>query len=127
MQPFLLVFLGGGLGAVGRYVLGLCMTRLMGPGLPWGTLVVNVLGALAMGLLVGWLAHRGGVHQDRLRLLLAVGVLGGFTTFSSYSLEIVLMIERKAFGPAAAYALGSVLFSVGALMLGLIAARRAFA
>ena len=86
-----------------------------------------MLGGLLMGVLVGVLALRGGADQERWRLLLGVGVLGGFTTFSSYSLEAALMIERRAYGLAAAYSLASVVLSVGALFLGLILTRRLLA
>ncbi len=126
MNGILYVALGGALGASGRYALGHVMFKLMGPGYPWGTLVANVLGGLAMGLLVGWLAFRvsGGEH---LRLFLAVGVLGGFTTFSSFSLEALRMIETKAYGTAAGYISASVIFSIFAVFLGLIIARKVFA
>ncbi len=93
---------------------------------PWGTLTVNVVGGLAMGLLVGWLGLRAGAEQETLRLFAAVGVLGGFTTFSAFSLETVLMIERREFGMAAAYVGLSVAVAIAALMVGLIIARRAF-
>jgi CrcB protein len=127
MEKILLVFVGGGLGSLARYGVGLGAMRVMGPGLPWGTFTVNVVGGLAMGCLVGVLALRGGADQERWRVLLAVGVLGGFTTFSSFSLETALMIERKAYGLAAAYVCGSVCLAIGALFLGLLAARRIFA
>lgn len=93
--------------------------RLLGAGgaWPWGTFGVNVIGGLLMGLLAGWLAARGGSEQ--MRLLLGVGVLGGFTTFSAFSLEVMLLIERGQAGMAAGYALASAVASVGALALGL--------
>jgi CrcB protein len=127
MYKVLLVFFGGGVGSVLRYLLGMGAMRAMGPGLPYGTLAANVIGGFVMGALVGTLALKGGADQERWRLLLAVGVLGGFTTFSSYSLETALMIERRAYGTAAAYAAGSVALAIGALFLGLLAARRIFA
>ena len=113
-----LVFLGGGLGAVGRHLVGQASLRLIGPGFPWGTLAVNIVGSLAMGLLAGFLALKVSATQE-VRLLLATGFLGGFTTFSAFSLDFALLVERKAFGLAGAYAAGSVLLSLGAVFLGL--------
>jgi CrcB protein len=127
MDKVLLVAAGGAAGAVARYGLGVQAMRWWGAGWPYGTFAANLLGGLLMGLLVGWLSLRGGADQDRLRLLLAVGVLGGFTTFSSFSLEVGLMIERRAFGQAAGYAAASVVFAIAALFLGLFIARKAFA
>jgi CrcB protein len=127
MEKYLLVAAGGAAGSVARYSLGVQAMRWFGPGWPYGTFMANILGGLMMGLLVGFLAHRGGPDQERLRVLLAVGVLGGFTTFSSYSLETALMIERRAYGAAAGYAAGSVVLAISALFLGLMVARRVFA
>jgi fluoride exporter len=126
MERWLLVFLGGGAGAMARYGLGMALYRPQS-NWPLGTLAANVIGGLLMGVLVGVLAHKGGADQERWRLLLGVGVLGGFTTFSAFSLETALMIERRAFGQAAAYSLTSVLLSVAALFAGLLLARRVFA
>ena len=125
MGNLLLVFAGGGTGAVARYLFGVGYVRALGPNqaLP-ATFFINILGGLLMGLLIGALALRGGVAQDRWRVLLGVGVLGGFTTFSSFSLETVLMIQRRTYGLAAGYVLGSVALSVLAVMLGLFAMRR---
>jgi fluoride exporter len=127
MQNLLLVALGGGAGAVARYLVGAQATRALGSGWPYGTFTVNVVGGLLMGLLAGVLAHRGGGDQERWRLLLGVGVLGGFTTFSAYSLELALMLEKRAYGQAAVYALGSMVLATAALFLGLMLARRVFA
>ena len=127
MNKLLLIFAGGGLGSVARYLVGTLTFKLLGPGLPYGTLAVNVIGGFVMGGLVGFLAHRGGADQERWRLMIAVGVLGGFTTFSSFSLETARMIETKQYGMAASYAVGSVVLSIGALVVGLLAARRVFA
>jgi len=126
MERWLLVFLGGGAGAIARYGLGVVLSRPQGHW-PWSTFAANVAGGLLMGVLVSVLAHKGGADQDRWRLLLGVGVLGGFTTFSAFSLETALMIERKAFGQAAAYTVASVVLSVAALFAGMLLARRVFA
>jgi CrcB protein len=127
MLTLTLVALGGAFGAVCRYLLGVAAFKSLGPGLPYGTFAANVIGGLMMGVLVGVLALRGGGDQEKWRLLLGVGVLGGFTTFSSFSLEVGLMIERRTYALAAAYSLGSVVLSVGALFVGLVAMRRLLA
>jgi len=116
------VALGGALGASLRYGVGMAALRLMGPNFPWGTLSVNIVGSLAMGLLVEALALRYSVSPE-LRVMLVTGFLGGFTTFSAFSLDTANMIERHAYGPAMAYVLASVLLSVGALFVGLMIGR----
>ncbi len=127
MTRFLLVGLGGALGSMVRYGVGIAATRLLpGAALPWGTLTVNIVGGLLMGLLTGWLAMRGGLEQDGVRVFAAVGVLGGFTTFSAFSLETALMLERKQFGLATLYVGVSVVVAIAALFAGLMIARRAF-
>ena len=111
-------------GAAARYVVGSLAGRLLGSAWPYGTLICNLIGGLAMGVLVGILAHRGGADQERWRLLLGVGVLGGFTTFSAFSLETALMIEESRYGQALGYATASVGLSIAALFLGLYLTRR---
>ena len=123
MTRFLIVAAGGALGAVARYGVG---RLLPAGGWPWATLTVNVAGGLLMGLLAGWLAFRGGVHGESIRLFAAVGVLGGFTTFSAFSLEAALLIERRQTAMAGGYVLASVVLSIAALFLGPMVARRAF-
>lgn len=127
MLNLLLVAVGGGSGAVMRYLLGVQTMRAFGTGWPYGTLIANVAGGLLMGVLAAGLALRGGADQERWRLLLGVGVLGGFTTFSAYSLEVALMVERREWAPAAAYCVGSVVLSIGALFAGLLLTRRLLA
>jgi CrcB protein len=124
MHPLVLVGAGGALGAMARYLLGVEALKRFGPGFPYGTAAANLLGGFLMGVLAASLALRGGEGQERLRLLLGVGVLGGFTTFSAFSLETALMIERRAFGAAAAYSLGSVILSVAALFAGMLLTRK---
>jgi CrcB protein len=118
MMNLLLVAVGGALGAVARYGVGIGAARWLGLAFPWGTLAVNVAGGFAMG----WLAARVGPEQEALRLALGVGVLGGFTTFSAFSLETVRLMEHQP-GLAALYAAASVVLSVGACWLGLYLGR----
>lgn len=119
------VALGGALGAVLRYQTGGAVARWLGPSaaaaFPWATLAVNVTGSFAMGLLAGWLARHDGA--EGWRLLLGVGLLGGFTTFSAFSLELLGLIERGAPGLALAYALVSVAAGLAGLWLGVSAMR----
>jgi CrcB protein len=117
--------LGGALGSAARLLVGRAMTTLLGAGFPWGTLTVNLAGGLAMGLLAGGLA-RLTVPGEPWRLLLGVGVLGGFTTFSAFALDAVTIIERGDWGAALGYALVSVVGSVLAVFAGL-GIMRAFA
>lgn len=127
MTRLLIVAAGGALGAVARYGVGVWTFRLFpAAAWPWATLAVNVCGGLLMGLLAGWLAFRGGAHGETIRLFAAVGVLGGFTTFSAFSLEAALMIERRQFAMAGGYVTASVVLSIAALFIGLMVARRAF-
>ena len=124
IQTLLQVALGGALGASSRYLTGVAMTALLGRGFPWGTLTVNILGSFAMGLLITVL---GNLSATRLHPLLAVGFLGGFTTFSSFSLDVVALYERGDIALAAGYAAVSVVASILALFLGLALARSFFA
>ena len=127
MDKLIFVFLGGGCGSLARYWVGMQTLRLFGSRWPFGTFTVNLVGGLCMGLLVGFLAHRGGADQDKWRVLFGVGVLGGFTTFSAFSLETALMIERRAYGQAFSYVAASVLLAICFLFVGLLVSRRVFA
>lgn len=117
------VALGGAIGAVLRYVVGVGALRLTGGGFPIGVLSVNILGSFLMGVFVVAAAHRGLTH---LSPLVMTGMLGGFTTFSAFSLEAVTLYERGALGQAALYVGLSVMLSIGGLVLGLWAARAVF-
>ncbi|MBW3098534.1 fluoride efflux transporter CrcB [Pseudohoeflea sp. DP4N28-3] len=123
MSAYLLVFAGGGLGAVSRYAATVLIGRQYGTTFPWGTLFVNVAGSLAMGLLIAWLARRSVSGVD-LRLLLATGFLGGFTTFSAFSLDAATLYLRGAMVPAALYVSVSVAAAILALFAGLWAGRQ---
>ncbi len=127
MEKIVFVFLGGGLGALARYGVGIASLRAFGTGWPYGTFAVNLIGGFLMGVLVTSLALRGADDQERWRVLIGVGVLGGFTTFSAFSLEVARMIETRALAAAALYSLVSVLLSVAALFAGMMLMRRLLA
>jgi CrcB protein len=121
---YLIVFLGAGIGGALRHGVNVGAARLFGYGFPFGTLIVNIAGSFLMGLLAGYFLFRPGIGQH-MRLFLATGVLGGFTTFSAFSLDAALLIERHAFVMAAAYVAGSVAASLSALFFGLAVFRSA--
>lgn len=124
MISLLLVMLGGAVGAGARHLTGRATLALLGPGYPYGTLTVNLVGGLLMGILTGVLARHAAAGEPW-RLFLGVGVLGGFTTFSAFSLDIVAMVERGQAGAAIGYALLSTVGAVLALVGGLALARAA--
>ena len=115
---YLFVFVGAGIGGALRHGVNLAAARLFGAGVPAGTFVVNVLGSFVMGLLAGYFAYRTGINQH-VRLFLTTGILGGFTTFSTFSLDTALLVERHAFALAAGYVIGSVGLGLAGLFFGL--------
>jgi fluoride exporter len=119
---FLIVFVGGGIGAALRHGVNLIVARWLGTGFNYATLFENVSGSLVMGLLVGYFAFKGDVPQH-LRLFLTTGILGGYTTFSAFSLDTILLYERGELGLAALYIILSVALSVGGLLLALVLMR----
>jgi fluoride exporter len=124
MNSVVLVFLGAGLGGALRHAVDVGAARLFGTGFPWGTLSVNVLGGFAMGVLAGWLALKAGEGWTQpVRLFLATGILGGFTTFSAFSLDAVILWNRGESAIAATYVLASVVLSIGGLLAGLFIVR----
>ncbi|MCB2128649.1 MAG: fluoride efflux transporter CrcB [Rhodobacteraceae bacterium] len=120
IQTLLQVALGGAIGASGRYLTNVAAMRLIGPGFPWGTVAVNILGSFLMGVVVVALAHR---DATRLAPFLMTGILGGFTTFSAFSLDALTLWERGQTTLGAAYVLGSVVLSLGAIVAGMAVAR----
>lgn len=124
MTSALLVFIGAGLGGVLRHGVNLASLKWFGAGFPFGTLAVNVAGSALMGLVAGWFAFKAAAGwPQELRLFLATGVLGGFTTFSAFSLDAMLLWERGEAGLAAGYVLGSVVLSLAALAGGVALVR----
>ncbi len=123
MNMMFAVACGGALGAMGRHLISGQVMRWAGGGFPWGTLTVNVAGSFLLGLLVEYLAQRWPATQE-IRGFLVVGVLGGFTTFSAFSLDAVLLLERGSLTPAFAYIGGNVLLSIGGMFAGLLLFRQ---
>ena len=119
---YLIIFVGAGIGGAIRHGVNVAAARLLGLGFPFGTLIVNVVGSLAIGILTGYFTSRTGI-SEQIRMFLATGVLGGFTTFSAFSLDVVLLWERGQAGLAIGYVLASVLLSVIGVIAGMSAAR----
>ena len=122
MMNILLVAAGGAIGSVARYLTGQLTTRAFGPNFPWGTLAVNVLGSLAIGIFAELIARRFNAPQEW-RLLIITGFLGGFTTFSAFSLDAAVMVERGDLLPAIAYVASTMLVSLFAVFAGLALTR----
>jgi CrcB protein len=120
MTGYLLVFFGAGIGGAMRHAVNVGTARLLGIAFPWGTLTVNLVGSFLMGAVAGWLAFKAGEGwSQHMRLFLATGILGGFTTFSAFSLDALLLWERGEPVSSLAYVAGSVLLSIGGLAAGL--------
>ncbi len=119
---FLIVFVGGGIGAALRHGFNLAFARLIGTAFPYATLWENVSGSLVMGLLVAYFAFKSGIPQHW-QLFLTTGILGGYTTFSTFSLDVALLYERGEIGLAALYVLLSAVLSIGGLFAGLALVR----
>ncbi|AXV15627.1 fluoride efflux transporter CrcB [Neorhizobium sp. SOG26] len=122
MINVLLVAVGGAFGSVCRYLVGAWTLRQFGPGFPWGTLSVNILGSFLIGFLSEWIIRRLGASSE-MRLLLITGMLGGFTTFSAFSLDFVALLERGSGFAGAGYLALSVVISLAAVFGGLALGR----
>ena len=121
-MSYVIVFLGGGIGAALRHGINILAARILGTGFPHGTLIINVTGSLIMGLVAAWFAFKGDASHHW-RLFLTTGILGGYTTFSAFSLDAALLYERGEIGSAALYVLGSVVLSIAGLFAGLYLVR----
>jgi CrcB protein len=121
-MSYLLVFFGGGLGATLRHLVNLTCARCIGTAFPYGTFIINISGSTVMGLIAGYLAFKGGAAQPW-RLFLMTGILGGYTTFSAFSLDAALLYERGEIGLAVLYVVGSVVLSILGLFAGLALVR----
>jgi fluoride exporter len=125
MTNILLAALGGAIGSVLRYLVGVFSVRWFGPSFPWGTLAVNVVGSFIIGLSVEMIARRFNASME-LRVFIVTGILGGFTTWSSFSLDTMVLFERGAIAAAAAYVIGSLVVSFAAVFAGLALGRAMF-
>ena len=124
VAPYLLVFVGAGLGGALRLASNISLARVLGADATWATAIINVSGSLAMGLLFGWFAYKPGSEWTHtIRLFVGTGVLGGYTTFSTFSLDAILLIERNEIGQALTYVVASVVLGVVGLWAGIIFAR----
>jgi CrcB protein len=119
---YVLVFIGGGLGSTLRHTINIVCARALGTAFPYHTFIINITGSIVMGLIAGYLAFKGEASQPW-RLFLMTGILGGYTTFSAFSLDAALLYERGAIGLAALYVVGSVVLSIAGLFAGLALVR----
>jgi CrcB protein len=122
MMNYLLVFFGGGLGATLRHFINIVCARSLGTAFPWGTFIINITGSTVMGLIAGYLTFKGEASQPW-RLFLMTGILGGYTTFSAFSLDAALLYERGEIGLALLYVLGSAVLAIAGLFAGLALVR----
>ena len=122
-MSYLLVFVGGGLGATLRHFVNMVCARAFGTGFPWGTFIINITGSTVMGLVAGYLAFKGEASQPW-RLFVMTGILGGYTTFSAFSLDAALLYQRGELASAALYVVGSVVLSIAGLFAGLALVRQ---
>jgi len=122
MKMVFYVAIGGALGSTARYLTAEAFSRWIGTGFPWATLTVNIVGSACMGLLAGLMAHVWSLPTE-MRLFLTTGILGGFTTFSTFSLDVASMLQRGDFSTAAAYMLSSLVIGIGGLFAGLYLVR----
>ena len=122
MLNYVLVFIGGGLGSTLRHTVNMASARTLGTAFPWGTFLINITGSTVMGLIAGYLAFKGEASQPW-RLFLMTGILGGYTTFSAFSLDAALLYERGEIGLALLYVLGSVALAIAGLFAGLALVR----
>jgi len=119
---YILVFIGGGLGSSLRHTVNVVCAKCIGTAFPYGTFIINISGSTVMGLIAGYLAFKGDASQPW-RLFLMTGILGGYTTFSAFSLDASVLYERGELGLALLYVLGSVVFSIAGLFAGLAVMR----
>jgi CrcB protein len=119
---YVLVFIGGGLGSTLRYIVNIVSPRFLGTDFPYHTFIINITGSIVMGLVAGYLGFKGDAAQSW-RLFLMTGILGGYTTFSAYSLDAAILYERGEIGLALFYVIGSVVFSIAGLFAGLALVR----
>jgi CrcB protein len=118
-MTYIIIAFGGALGSVARYMMQSFIGSLTGPNFPYGTLIVNISGSIIMGLFIGWLARTNHENAQQLRFFIAIGILGGYTTFSSFSLEAITLYQEGRWLAMGMYIAGSVVLSLAGLLIGL--------